>query len=371
MKILQVSKLYPPYMGGIETVVYDITTELKNFHKQVDVLSFSEDSTSKIEEYDGSTIFRCSSLLKVASTYLSLSYIYRWMIIRNNYDLIHIHVPNPIALLAMYLFPTNAKVVIHWHSDIVKQKKLKILFNFIQKSCLIKAHSIVTTSELYAKESQDLKPFIDKVTVIPIGIDKDKLVVNDILYNELSNKFNNKKIIFSLGRHVYYKGFEYLIEASKNLPDNYVVLIGGGGPLTATYKEMIKKYALENKVFLIGRVSDNDLGTYYQISSVFCLPSVDKSEAFGVVQLEAMSFGTPIVSCNIKGSGVPWVNSFSTGIVCEPKDAKMLAKAIFDVTNSNLFTRDSIKDVFTNKFTKESMSHLINKLYISLCDKKL
>ena len=107
----------------------------------------------------------------------------------------------------------------------------------------------------------------------------------------IREKYPCKKIVFSLGRLVAYKGYEYLIEAARFLDDDYVLLIGGTGPLKAELDEKIKMLGLEGKVVLLGRVSDEDLPAYYGACELFCLSSVQKTEAFGIVQIEAMSCG--------------------------------------------------------------------------------
>ncbi|MDW2056808.1 glycosyltransferase [Vibrio sp. 506] len=356
MKVLQLSKLFPPFWGGIETVVYDTSVELKNKDIDVDVLCVSDGNKSSVDYIDGIKVFRCSSFLHLASVYLSISYVLRWFGIRNDYDLIHVHLPNPLAMLAMFIFRTKAKIILHWHSDIVKQRFLKIPFIPIQKWLLEKADSIIVTSQCYADASTDLAKYKNKIVVIPIGISDKVLSVNTDYSVNLLKKYPNKKIIFSLGRHVYYKGFEYLVESAKYLPDDYIILIGGVGELTESLKGKINEYNLNTKVKLLGKIPADQLGTYYSCCNVFCLPSIERSEAFGVVQLEAMSFGKPIVSTNIVGSGVPWVNKDGiTGKVVPIKDAKALANACVDVVFDNKLKEDNILTHFKNNYIRDIM----------------
>ncbi|HDI6199062.1 TPA: glycosyltransferase, partial [Escherichia coli] len=101
-RILEVSKLYPPFWGGIETVVYDISTVLKQKDYDVDVLCVSESNHSSREVMDNVNVYRCSSIVHMASTYISFEFIKVWRSIRNNYDVIHVHLPNPLALLAIF-----------------------------------------------------------------------------------------------------------------------------------------------------------------------------------------------------------------------------------------------------------------------------
>ena len=149
----------------------------------------------------------------------------------------------------------------------------------------------------------------------------------------LNYEYSNKKIILSVGRLVEYKGFTYLIKAAKFLPDNYIIYIAGSGILAGTLQKEIFKNDLENKVKLLGTVTDDDLVTYYKSCNVFVLPSISRAEAFGIVMIEAMSFSKPIIATNIPSSGVNWVNEHNvTGINVAIKNEKELAEAILKIT---------------------------------------
>lgn len=363
MKVLHLSKLYPPFMGGIETVVYDLVEESKKFASQVDVLCVSENNSSKVDKSENIVIFRCSSFLHLFSTYLSFSYVLQWIKIRNNYDIVHVHVPNPLAALCLFLFPTKSKIIVHWHSDIIKQRILKKILAPIHDSLLNKCASVVATSKSYADASPELVVLKDKLKVIPIGISSDRLSFSIGKVEEIKLKYGNN-IILSVGRHVYYKGFEYLINSARFLPDGYTILIGGHGELTDSLKAQVVEFGLEKKVKFLGRIPDSDLANYYKSAAVFCLPSIERSEAFGVVQLEAMALGTPIVSTDIPGSGVSWVNKEKvSGHVVAPRDSKALANAFIDICENSALDETLIKKRFNDLFTREVMANEFRKLY--------
>lgn len=367
MKVLQVCKFFPPVFGGIEQVAFDISDGLKKLHQNyVDILCVSNTSKSSLENW-GYKIFRESIIGVLFSTPISFSYIMRWMKIRNDYDIVHVHLPNPLAVLALFLFRTKAKVVIHWHSDIVKQKKLLILFKPLQHWILKRSEKIIVTSDVYGKTSLSLREYQSKIISIPIGIEPDGFPVDELFYAELKEKFKGRKVVFSLGRLVYYKGFAFLIEAARNLPDDTVIIIGGEGELKKSLQEKISANNLDDKVFLVGGILYGHLSSYYMLCDIFCLPSIHESEAFGVVQLEAMSFKKPIVSTNIKNSGVPWVNkSGVSGIVVEPCDANALVDGIMmaiaqkDILSFKAYNR------FLELFTKRKMVDDIYDLYMRL-----
>lgn len=366
MKVLQISKLFPPFWGGIETVVYDICMGLIKDKHKVDVLCFSDDNSSEEVFFDGIRIFRCASFLHLASTYLSLSFVFKWIKIRNDYDVVHIHLPNPIALLAVCLFRTKARVIIHWHSDIIKQKYLKLLFIPFQRYLLDKCHKIIATSPNYASSSKGLSAFSNKIEIVPIGICPERLFVDSEHKNKLMLAYKGKKITFSLGRQVYYKGFKYLVEAFKYLPEEHILLLGGTGYLEDEILEQIKKEKLQHRVIVLGKIPFDELGAYYSFCDLFCLPSIERSEAFGVVQVEAMSFGKPVVSTDIPGSGVSWVNRNNiSGYTVPCRNPKLLASKIADIFDNREFNTLEIKKYFTDNFTRDKMNEKIIRIYIN------
>ena len=366
MRILEVSKLYPPFWGGIETVVYDISTVLRQKEHNVDVLCVSDKNKSTKEIVDGVNVYRCGSFAHLASTYLSFKFIKVWRKIRNNYDVIHVHLPNPLAVLAIVLFKPQkgCKIIVHWHSDIVKQKYLKIPFIPLERWLLNRSSKIIATSQIYAYASQDLKKFLSKVEIIPIGIDEERMVAAPEAIERIRQRYTDKFVIFALGRHVYYKGFEYLLDAAKYLDDKYIILLGGQGELTPRLQEKIKQHNLDEKVKLLGKISAEELPAYFSAADVFCLPSVERSEAYGVVQLEAMACGTPVISTNIKGSGVSWVNKHGiTGIVVPVKDSKALADS-FNYLYEHPINRNQVQEFFIQHYTRSKMVDYFIKVVV-------
>ena len=353
MRILHIGKFYPPYFGGIEKVNYDIVEGLNMNGVQTDVL--------------------CSNHFKViASTPLSCSLITTLRKIQDNYDIIHVHLPNPMANLAIFLTQPKAKIILHWHSDIIKQKSLLILYSPLQSWLLKRADKIVITTPTYLEESNTLKKYKNKITCIPIGIDSQELSIDRNTLNVLKNKYQGNKIVFSLGRLVYYKGFEYLIDAARFLPNDIIILIAGIGELKEKLQDQIFNHNLQNKVKLLGKIPFEELGAYYELCDIFCLPSTERSEAFGVVQIEAMAFEKPIISTSIKGSGVDWVNLNNiSGIIVPPKNSKKLAEAITELlTNENKYQQLSIgaKKRYEDVFTKDKMVDSFKSLYLEILE---
>lgn len=363
-KILQLGKLFPPFFGGIESVSYELALGIKEAGHVSDVLCVNEvGKKSSFDDVRGVNVTRCASFFKFASVYFSTSYILNWIKVKKNYDVIHVHCPNPLANIALLFFPTRASVVVHWHSDIVRQKKLKLLYQPLQNWLLNRADKIIATSEAYANSSNDLQRVLHKISIIPIGIDPDKLSTTKEGVETIRSKYRNKKIVFSLGRHVYYKGFKYLIAAAKALPEDYILLLGGTGDLSPELYKQVKESGITEKVQFLGRISTEELGDYYSACDVFCLPSIERSEAFGVVQLEAMSLGKPVVSTAIPGSGVSWVNKDGiSGRVVSPRNVMELRDAIVELCENPL-PRHVIQQHFKKNFSSSVMVDRTLTLY--------
>ena len=210
--------------------------------------------------------------------------IFRLRKIRKKYDLIHIHHPDPMACLALFLSGYKGPVVVHWHSDILKQKQLLKLYRPLQNWLLRRAEVIIGTTPPYVRESPFLQKVQDKTVVIPIGIDEVKPVEEQVA--RIKEKYAGKKIIFALGRLVAYKGFEYLIKAARQLGNDCVVLIGGKGVLQESLQALIEEQGVADKVKLIGFVSNEELPGYFGACDLFCLSSIWKTEAFAIVQVK-------------------------------------------------------------------------------------
>ena len=342
MKLLQIPNYYFPHTGGIEQVSRDIVHSLKETNIDQEIICFNENAKrgnfvnnrkKDVEEVaDGIRIHRCGCFAKVASQSLSLSYPFRLKQVIKEFDpdTIIFHYPNPfVASFLLPLIKKNHKFILYWHLDITKQKILGKLFNHQTVKLLERADIVVATSPNYIEGSTYLSKYKEKCMVIPNCVSIDFSNITEKTKEkakEIRNKYKEKCICFTVGRHIPYKGLEYLIDAGKYLNDNYVVLIGGKGPLTESLKERAKG---DNKIEFLGFISDEDLLAYYLASDVITFSSITKNEAFGISLAEGMSFEKPAVTFTIPGSGVNYVNLNNiTGIEVPNKDCKAYAKAI-------------------------------------------
>lgn len=366
MKVLHFGKYYPPYFGGVEKVNYDLVERLNQKDDcQVDELCFAHTVGYK-ESFvpNGYKVIRVPIWGIKFSTPLPKGIVRAFLSIRNDYDIVHVHVPNPIASIVSLLAPKKAKIVVHWHSDIIKQKTLLKVFRPFQTAFLKRADAIIATSQNYVDASEDLRPYRSKVYVVPIGLAEKEMKYKAEDVEAIKKEYDGKKIVLCIGRLTVYKGHRYLIEAASQLPEDTVVLIGGVGELEAELKEQVRQEGLEKKVFFIGRIPQEKIYAYYKAADVFCIPSISRAEAFGVVLLEALAMGTPIVTCNIQGSGVPWVNEDGvTGYNVDPMNSQDLTEKLKTLL-SNDSLRASMSDNCVRRFKENfSLDKMVEKTY--------
>lgn len=365
MRILQLGKFYP-VRGGVEKVMFNLTKGISSLGIRCDMMCAAIEGPTRVEKLnDNADLILCRTLKKVAGTMISPAMIGELRRRCRDYDIIHVHHPDPMAALALRLSGFKGRVILHWHSDILKQKFLLKFYKPLQNWLIDRAEMIVGTTLHYIQNSPFLAGRENKFERLLIGI--DPVVPDAEGVAAIRSRYEGKKIIFSLGRLVEYKGFRHLVSAAEFIPDDYVILIGGTGPLHDELTALIREKGLEDKVKLLGYVPDKEVYDYFGAADAFCLSSIQKTEAFGIVQIEAMSCGVPVIATKIPGSGVPVVNEDGvSGINVEPGSAEAIAAALLKVTSD----RDSwkaysegAKNRYRTYFTKEKMISDCIELY--------
>ncbi len=372
MKILQLGKFYPPVFGGIQNVMYEFTTGLNDENIHCDVLCSNDKNEYEITTYDTYKVFRTKSYGIYFSTSISPQMISILKNIQDNYDIISIHFPDPMAALALFIARPKGKVVLHWHSDVIKQKYLRKLLEPLQNWVINRADLIIGATKGHIEDSDQASLMLDKSIVLPYPFDSNELKkhIDNDLFSMLKNEYQNRKIIFAMGRLIYYKGFEHLIESAKYLNDDYIILIGGEGKLKENLEQKIKSNNVQSKVKLIGFIPHHQLGTYYKLCDIFCLPSTFRSEMFGIVQLEAMSFGKPVITSKLERSGVCNVNIHDvTGKCVKTASPLAIANAITSILQNTdtylLYSQNCkkrVKEIFDKKVVIESLIEIYKKL---------
>lgn len=370
MKILQTVKYYAPSKGGMESVVQSIVegVHLSDQTLKFRVYSNSHETSFKNTESnipEGKVIKEATPLI-IKSQPACFFYSNLANLI-NDSDIIHHHYPFPnmeLALLRNEKLLKDKKLVITWHANINNSRWsfIKKYYSPIIERILKLANHIVVTSPQLLEASDILNHYKDKVTVIPLSFDP---LINEGIVEAKKFPENRKFRLLFVGKLRAYKGVKYLIEAIKDL--DVILNIVGDGEQEQLLKEEVNFLSIQDKVFFHKKLTNEQLATFYLDSDIFVLPSINEAEAFGIVQLEAMSNGLPVINTNLN-SGVPFVSLDNiSGLTVPPKNSEALKNAILkistDKTMFEQFSQNSIKR--SESFSRDKMANSYLKLYNS------
>lgn len=322
LRILHVGKFYPPHRGGMESHVQTLCRELA---AEVDVqVIVANDGRQTVRETDGPVrVTRIGTAASVSAATINPGM--ARAIGQADADVVHFHHPNPTAALSYLASGRRGPLVVTYHSDIVRQRVLGAAFSPVLHHLLRRAHAILASSPDYAATSPVLRRHADRVRIVPFGIRAEAFASADAHTVAAIRTRYGPKLVASAGRLVYYKGFDYLLRAIASIPDARLAILGDG-PLRGSLERLARELGVAERVAFPGNVPD--LAPWYHAADVFALAAVARSEAFGLVQLEAMAAGTPVVNTRLD-SGVPFVSRHGeSGITVPPADAGALADAL-------------------------------------------
>jgi rhamnosyl/mannosyltransferase len=259
-------------------------------------------------------------------------------------DLLHLHMPNTSAFWAL-LIPVARRLpwIIHWHSDVVSSqidRRLTPAYHLYrpwEQRLLATSRAIIVTSPNYLDASEALEPWRDKCRIIPLGFDPERIAgpSTDALSQAQSLWGETSCRLLAVGRLTYYKGFEVLVRAVADNPAIRLVIVGKGEH-RQRLTTLIETLDLTDRVVLAGSRTEAELNALWATCDIFCLPSLERTEAFGLVLLEAMRFQKPVIASDIPGSGVGWViQQGKHGVLVRPNDASALAKAIGELSQQS------------------------------------
>jgi glycosyltransferase involved in cell wall biosynthesis len=368
LRVLQIGKYFAPHHGGIESHLRDLCSELR---KSVDlkVIVANDRLRQDRARIEGIDVIRLARVMTLAAAPICPAMINA--IRRERADVVHLHLPNPAAAIACLLARPAGALVITWHSDIVRQRRLVRLYQPLERILLNQCAAIVATSPAYIAGSPVLREHADRCHLIPYGIDAAQFEDNRVdksVVDNLRQRFG-PRMILAVGRLVYYKGLKYLIQAMQKVDAKLVII--GEGPLRAELEREAGFNGTSDRVNFLGEIDDN-LASYYHASDVFALPSCERSEAFGIVQLEAMACGRPVVNTQID-SAVPYVSLDGvTGFTVQPRSSDAIATALNRLLN-NPELRERMgraaRDRVVNEFGIRKMAARTLELYASALSK--
>ncbi|OGY89715.1 MAG: hypothetical protein A2927_00160 [Candidatus Komeilibacteria bacterium RIFCSPLOWO2_01_FULL_45_10] len=343
-KIAQVVSTFPPYRGGMGNVAYHLADQLSRRTFEVEVFTpryslreHSFNSHFKIHKLNPQFKYGNAAIVLQLAGYLL------------KFDVIHLHYPflgaSTAVLLAKLIKRKKLKFILHYHMDLVGRDWKSWVYKsynwFFLKNLVRAADQIIVSSQDYLKNSllnRFYGRYENKFRILPNGVDTDYFhPQNKDNYLVSKYRLNGKKVILFVGAldsaH-YFKGVNYLIKAVEFLNrDDYRLIIVGDGDLKPVYENMVESSALSERVVFTGYVPDEELIKYYNLADIFILPSIDQSEAFGMVLLEAMACAKPVIATDLAGVREV-VEKKINGLLVKPKNPELLAKLINELLNN-------------------------------------
>ena len=369
IRILQTPVRFYPYTGGVEKYALNLSQELIKRGHSVKVVC-ADEPKSDLTEIDGINVQRLNYIGKISNTNITLGLFFA--LLKENFDIIHTHFPSPwsadISMIISFL--KRKPLILTYHNDVVKTGKLGVLtevYNLVFLKLLLKRSAkILITQPEYINRSKYLYKYKNKIEVIPNGID------TKIYFQKNINKIPNQIFFLSiLDKYHTYKGLDCLIKAIKivktKIPD-IILIVGGSGDMIKNYKFLAKKLELEKNIEFRGFIESNKLIDLYNQSELFVLPSTGIQEGFGIVLLEALACGTPVIATNIVGIAKE-IKDNKCGIIIPCNDAKKLAQAIIRIIkNINLQKKMKIKGklLIQDKYDWSKNVKMVENLYLEV-----
>lgn len=346
-RVCHLAKYYPPVPGGIETHVQTLARAQAALGCEVKVICVNGldaeghqawATRTHYEQDQVVQVVRLGRLFSLARFDVCPSVVRQLSQLSTDaYDVIHLHTPNPTMLLgwaiAWLLAGLRQQVVpplvITHHSDIIRQRLLKYALRPIEYLAYQQAICIFTNSRRYLEGSKFLRAFTPQVKTLPMGLDclayRQPSLAALHHANQLRQQYG-APLWLAVGRLVYYKALHLAIEALQWVPG--VLVIIGTGPQEEPLKALAGRLGLAHRIVWQGQVTEAELVGAYQAATALWFPSNVRSEGFGLVQIEAMASGCPVINAEIPGSGVPWVSRHEKeGLTVPLNDAIALAQA--------------------------------------------
>ena len=335
MRVCHLGKYYPPAYGGIETFVRALATAQSKMGMEVKVVCFQHEKSPTTNFLDGDV-----SVTRLGRTarFLDLDWCPDLLTALKSIepDLIHVHVPNPVMILALLALrlPGRIPIVVSYHADHVRQVVRGFFFRTVESLFYPRVNRIIANSDGYRAGSLLLQKYASQVRVVPYGIELAPFRQprgEEIRASVAIKQGHPGPLWLFSGRLVGYKGIIHAVRAMNTAPGT--LLIAGDGPERTRIESEILRLGLTNKVKLVG--SPASLIPYYRAASALWLTSISRAESFGIVQIEAMASGCPVINTAIPGSGVSSVSlDGETGLTVPPGDPAALAAAAHRIAES-------------------------------------
>jgi len=394
MRILHIGKFFPPHPGGIERCMADLCGALHARGVTVAALAHYEPGEKSIQRHEVGgfdvTLAACHGHLLYAPVSPAFPRLLKRSLARIRPDLLHLHLPNTSAFFAL-LSPAARRLpwIVHWHADIpldTRRRMLRIAYGIYrpwERAMLRRAAAVIATSEPYRDSSPALAPWRGKTHVIPLGIadgpspatspTDEAIAPRDSLptLRPRPPASSSRLRVLAVGRLSYFKGIDVLLRAIAEV-ENASLSIVGDGECRAALQRLAIDLGIAGRVQFAGRIDMDERGAAtlqaaYENADVFCLPSTDRAESFGLVLLEAMRARLPVIASAISGSGVGYVvRDGETGLLVAPGDAGALAQALRRLSaDADLRTRlgSAGAQRWSDEFTLDRAADRVLQLY--------
>lgn len=339
--LLSINKMYPPEMGGVEVVAKQLAELGLEYYGKSEVITFNHEEGTVDEIVNGISVTRLRSLRLGRSVRLSFGYKKRLLARSSEASLIIYHFPSfTPELFLPYFKHIKIPQVCLYHANITGRGLLGKLYNALVVNRFLKQMDIVVATSPNITQSSPILKRLKDVEVIPLGVDTDHFrYQEDNMRGQLVEAFGRQpaddKVVLFVGRIARYKGVRELVDAVSTLPDNYSLSL-----VTGDNTDEIEKYAasknMSHRLLVHDKVSYNDLPKYYSAADVLCMPSTDNGEAFGLVAIEAMACGVPVITTEL-GTGTSYHNLDGvTGRVIEPKNVRQLSESIVEICENKV-----------------------------------
>jgi rhamnosyl/mannosyltransferase len=370
MKVCQVFKYYYPELGGIEAHVQRVAEGLANDGTATSVVSTQPRGLGSRTTLNGVSIRKTSSVGELLSVPFAPTHPIWVRRVAKDADVVHLHLPDPLSVVSYLAADPDPDVLVAtYHSDIIRQELALKFYEPVLRRFLERTDQIIASSPRMLEHSEFLPDYLHKCTVVPFGIDIDEFESVDDPGIDLPGD-NDAPIVLFVGRLVYYKGVDYLIDAMQDVDARLFVV--GDGKERSALERTASDHGVDDRVYFFGEVADDFLHFLYSSADVFALPSCAPSEAFAIVQLEAMAHETPVVNTDLP-SGVPWVSrDGETGVTVPIADADALADAINDLLDNPDYRRRlgqagrrRVEEGFTTEIMLDRVREVYRRLHCS------
>ena len=383
LRILHIGKYYEPFKGGIETFLRDLV-ESHTMQERCDLAVLAHhhqtNQPTRSELVNDVHVTRVKLWRRLVFAPICPTFLKELnrSIDRHTPDLLHIHMPNLSAFACLVSARARRRPwVIHWHADVLGSApdwRVKILYpwyRIFEKALLKRATAIICTSPPYLKSSQALEGYKHKCVVIPLGLranEPESANMNHTTTGASAHSADTLKLLM-IGRLTYYKGHELLLEAIRELKNIKLTIIGEG-ELRPQIEQKIKEWGLSDRVALLGKVSDQHIGTAIEHCDLVVLPSLERTEAFGLVILEAARRGKPALTAKVPGSGMAWVVMHDqTGWCVTPNSSAALTHQLDDLLQHRekvTACGNSAQSRFAEQFTIDGAAKSLLSIYLSV-----